>query len=543
MPNLRARSTGGKLLSLFLTLTMMLIAAPAGADTHISISVDDYDIPVQPAPFIINGRTMVDLKALAMAVGATAEIAADARTGSITHRGTKLNLTAAKAVVGTVGHHEMAVDVAPETRDGRLLVPLRHVLEALGFAVGWNNSTRTVLVNSPAAAGPTMPNPNAQIVELTAQNFKFAPSEITVTRGRPVHFVMLSDTDSHTFTISDLGVDVVVMSGQTGTVEVTFDKAGTYTFICRFHASSMTGRIVVVEPATATGTVRITDGAARSDRASVAVEGAAPGSYDVVFLDNAGADVGTASLVVNDSGAGSVVWNAADQLNIFTRLNKVELRRGGNVVLSATLPGPSHNHIKHVLSGDPDGGPGYAVSMLKQGQGAHQHATLAARGDSIAWVQTHADHVHSYLSGVLTGLRPGNSNPANLDDAKGHGLRRYVTEAARHAGFAAAQEGATDPMKLHNGHVQFAAVNLLGPDGQSGWIGEAVTLAREIVAMNYGDDVAKATADAQRLLILVDRILNGVDMNGNGRVDPTAGEAAVMIAYPHAQFMGWWYLR
>ena len=40
------------------------------------------------------------------------------------------------------------LDVAPFIKDGRTLVPVRAISEALGAEVGWDNDTRTVTVKS-----------------------------------------------------------------------------------------------------------------------------------------------------------------------------------------------------------------------------------------------------------------------------------------------------------------------------------------------------------------------------------------------------------
>ena len=40
------------------------------------------------------------------------------------------------------------LDVAPFITNGRTLVPVRAISEALGATVGWNNDTRTVTIKS-----------------------------------------------------------------------------------------------------------------------------------------------------------------------------------------------------------------------------------------------------------------------------------------------------------------------------------------------------------------------------------------------------------
>lgn len=57
---------------------------------------------------------------------------------------------------------------------------------------------------------------------------------------------MIAETEFHTFTVDDLGIDMELDSGETKTLTYTFDKAGVYKLICIPHeALGMVGEIVV----------------------------------------------------------------------------------------------------------------------------------------------------------------------------------------------------------------------------------------------------------------------------------------------------------
>ncbi|ROP35892.1 cupredoxin domain-containing protein [Saccharothrix texasensis] len=63
-------------------------------------------------------------------------------------------------------------------------------------------------------------------VDLT--NFKFSPAQLRVGRGQPVAFKFTNDTDdNHTFTITELGVDLEVPSGRTRSPWWTPGRVGT----------------------------------------------------------------------------------------------------------------------------------------------------------------------------------------------------------------------------------------------------------------------------------------------------------------------------
>ena len=76
--------------------------------------------------------------------------------------------------------------------------------------------------------------------------YQFGPNEMTFGVGEVVTFTLSSETEFHTFTVDDLGLDVSVNSGETVRHTLTFDKAGTFSLICIPHQLlGMVGTITV----------------------------------------------------------------------------------------------------------------------------------------------------------------------------------------------------------------------------------------------------------------------------------------------------------
>jgi len=74
----------------------------------------------------------------------------------------------------------------------------------------------------------------------------FDPAELSFAVGETVTFSLTSEKEFHTFTVTDLGINTAVNAGETATLEVTFDTAGTYELICVPHrALGMVGTITV----------------------------------------------------------------------------------------------------------------------------------------------------------------------------------------------------------------------------------------------------------------------------------------------------------
>ena len=84
----------------------------------------------------------------------------------------------------------------------------------------------------------------ANTVQQGAGGFVFSPTKLTVSKGTKLTISNVG-TAQHTFTIQGKGIDVVNNPGQSQKVTITL-APGTYTFICRFHASlGMKGTITV----------------------------------------------------------------------------------------------------------------------------------------------------------------------------------------------------------------------------------------------------------------------------------------------------------
>ena|SRR5918999_2288524 len=90
------------------------------------------------------------------------------------------------------------------------------------------------------------PNVTARSGDITiaAEDFEFSEQNITASEGRVAVFVENKDTTLHTFTIEELGVDLDIPAGEPA--RIAFDaQPGTYEFICRPHAPSMSGTLEV----------------------------------------------------------------------------------------------------------------------------------------------------------------------------------------------------------------------------------------------------------------------------------------------------------
>ncbi len=97
-------------------------------------------------PVITGGRTLVPMRAIFEALGATVDWDGNLRQvrGHLNDKNVSLFIGKTTAYVNGIA---ITLDVAPQIKNGRTLVPLRFVSESLGADVGWDKNTRTAIVD------------------------------------------------------------------------------------------------------------------------------------------------------------------------------------------------------------------------------------------------------------------------------------------------------------------------------------------------------------------------------------------------------------
>ena len=98
------------------------------------------------------------------------------------------------------------------------------------------------ITSGPPPSGTPVTSINRDVAGSGA--YEFDPDEFTFKVGDIVAFTLESETEFHTFTVDELGIDVELDGGTSQEFIFTFDKAGTFELICLVH-SEMTGTITV----------------------------------------------------------------------------------------------------------------------------------------------------------------------------------------------------------------------------------------------------------------------------------------------------------
>lgn len=140
-----------KLLPLLMAFCLILSLCVSASD--ISIIVDGKALKSDVPPTIVEGRTMVPMRVIFEELGASVTWIPESQMIRATYREKIIDLKIDTKVliscnVATGEIKRTELDVAPFITDGRTLVPVRAISEALGAEVSWDNDTRTVTIKS-----------------------------------------------------------------------------------------------------------------------------------------------------------------------------------------------------------------------------------------------------------------------------------------------------------------------------------------------------------------------------------------------------------
>ena len=116
----------------------------SSANSEIKIFVSDKEIKPETPAYIENGRTMVPLRFISEALGEKVDWKADTKTVLIGDN--KASLVIGEKEIEANGK-KMAIDSPAVIKDARTFVPLRAISEILGAKVDWDASTRSVKIS------------------------------------------------------------------------------------------------------------------------------------------------------------------------------------------------------------------------------------------------------------------------------------------------------------------------------------------------------------------------------------------------------------
>jgi len=140
-----------KILSLFIVITMIsaLFTVPALADDGIKVVINGVEQHYDVMPVIINGRTLVPMRGIYEALGAEITWIDATKTVVGARDNTHIKLRINSDSYYVDGvEQEKKLDVPAQIINSRTMVPVRFIAESFGETVNWNGDTKTVEITS-----------------------------------------------------------------------------------------------------------------------------------------------------------------------------------------------------------------------------------------------------------------------------------------------------------------------------------------------------------------------------------------------------------
>jgi len=187
-----SRKTGALLFAGLLAM-LVLTGSLAGAAGPIQVLVDGQPLSLDVPPVEAGGRLLVPLRGIFERLGA--EVVYNKTTRAIT--ATKGDIVVGMQLgssIASINQRAVVLDTPPSTVQGRTMVPLRFVSEALGAKVRWIGAARVVEITTAGEA--VQPSPSPSPSSISDVILKVDPVDgANVTMVRP-HFMITFNPDS-----------------------------------------------------------------------------------------------------------------------------------------------------------------------------------------------------------------------------------------------------------------------------------------------------------------------------------------------------------
>lgn len=137
-----------KIISLLLVVCLVLsVSVTTFASDTIYVILDGSYIEFDVSPQIINGRTMVPIRAIFEKMGATVEWDVNTSSAICTKGDTVVKMTI-NSMDMYINNQVTKMDISPVVINERTLAPARYVAEAFGADVQWSQKNNTVVICS-----------------------------------------------------------------------------------------------------------------------------------------------------------------------------------------------------------------------------------------------------------------------------------------------------------------------------------------------------------------------------------------------------------
>ena len=194
-----------QIFSFFLAVLVIFTFVPT-MTTHaneppITVTIDGQQVIFNDQqPVIIDDRTLVPVRGVFEQMGFDVKWHPDTRQAELTRANDVILITIGSRTFTTNGESQ-TLDVPAQIVNDRTMLPLRSVLESVGYSLEWDDATRTVIITSLAEITPPPELPPTDETPLNGSQAISAPAGITMnissytTRGLSFYFENLTDKE------------------------------------------------------------------------------------------------------------------------------------------------------------------------------------------------------------------------------------------------------------------------------------------------------------------------------------------------------------
>ena len=194
------------IISMLACCVMLLACTQALAAEPITVVLDCAPVEFTQEPVILNDRTLVPVRAIFEAMGASVDWNGETQTVTSVLGDTTVVMVVNNKVM-TVNGAFKTLDAAPQLVEGSTMVPTRAVAESFGCTVEWNAQDRSVNIFSQAFLAKTAAAESFSSVKKLTQSGKTAVSAFNIPyfEGYDVKTDAPDGTDFEISTTTDAG--------------------------------------------------------------------------------------------------------------------------------------------------------------------------------------------------------------------------------------------------------------------------------------------------------------------------------------------------
>ncbi len=279
--------------------------------------------------------------------------------------------------------------------------------------------------------------------------------------------------------------------------------------------------------------------------------------FDVWVLARGGEDrLDIGSVVMDETAQGQLIYTNLNQENILSLFDQIEVtvesdnspipnETSGDIIASSVFPPLALIHVRHVLVSFPTTPDETALIQGLWDSSDWLYSTVGdlqdsfSNGDQGLFRAKIEEIINLVVGDESTGqYLDWNTDGSVSDPTDGYGLllngepgtneHGYISQTISHVKLAAQAIDATENIKTQSGNVVLCLENM------KGWSEHLLTKTLQLQAMPFDSDMEPLIAEIK---VLSDRIISGVDANGNELIEPIVGEGGATTAYEYAYYM------